>query len=394
MTSATVSGGSPTHVRVADARLVRFGDVVRQVKESADPNTSGLTRYVAGEHMDTDDVQLRRWGAVGDGYLGPAFTRRFRPGQVLYGSRRTYLRKVAVASFEGICANTTFVCEPADGMLTPEFLPHLMRSEAFHAHSMAQSKGSVNPYVNWKDLAWFEFALPDVRTQSRIAAVLSTALRAVDKQGTVLAAAAELAHAQRTQHFTATKDLAPLGELVEMQLGKMLSKKARTGPNQLPYLANINVRWGSFELSDLKTMSFADRELGKFRLRRGDVLVCEGRGVGRSAIWQDELDECYYQKALHRLRVRDSRVTPGYLVEYLRWCSDTGRLAGLVGDSLIPHLTEVKFRELKVPVPTAHDRDQFLQGVARVAALARSTELNIRSLLALERKLSDRFMRA
>ena len=69
--------------------LVKFGDVVRQVKDKVDPQTAGLERYVAGEHMDTDNLHIRRWGEVGDGYLGPAFHMRFEPGQVLYGSRRT-----------------------------------------------------------------------------------------------------------------------------------------------------------------------------------------------------------------------------------------------------------------------------------------------------------------
>lgn len=91
---------------------VRFGDVVRQVKDIVNPNKSGLERYIAGEHMNTDDLRIRRWGTIGKGYLGPAFHMHFRPGQVLYGSRRTYLRKVAVPNFEGICANTTFVLEP------------------------------------------------------------------------------------------------------------------------------------------------------------------------------------------------------------------------------------------------------------------------------------------
>src|SRR5450755_3938721 len=113
-------------------RTVTFGDVARQVKTNADPATSGLDRYVAGEHMDSNNLLLARWGTVGDGYVGPAFHRRFAPGQVLYGSRRTYLRKVAVATFDGICANTTFVIEPAEEALLPEFLPYVMVTEAFH----------------------------------------------------------------------------------------------------------------------------------------------------------------------------------------------------------------------------------------------------------------------
>ncbi|MGI8502533.1 MAG: hypothetical protein ACR2LR_15555 [Hassallia sp.] len=149
---------------------VKFGDVVRQVKDKVDPQTSGLERYVAGEHMNTDDLRIRCWGEINEDYLGPAFNMRFKPGQVLYGSRRTYLRKVAVPHFEGICANTTFVLEPKDpNLLMPELLPFIMQTEAFHEHSIKQSKGSVNPCVNFSDLAWWECALPPLEQQTKVA---------------------------------------------------------------------------------------------------------------------------------------------------------------------------------------------------------------------------------
>ncbi len=160
--------------------MVRFGDVVKQVKVRVDPDTAGLDRYVAGEHMSTDDLRIRRWGEVGDGYLGPAFNMKVQPGQVLYGSRRTYLRKVAVPDFEGICANTTFVVESSSPDLLQEFLPYAMTTETFHEHSIKQSKGSVNPYINFTDLKWYEFALPPIDEQERIVQLLSEIRRSVE----------------------------------------------------------------------------------------------------------------------------------------------------------------------------------------------------------------------
>lgn len=154
-------------------RLVKFGDLVRKVNNRVDPELSGIARYVAGEHMDSDNLSITRWGIVGDGYLGPAFTMRFQPGQVLYGSRRTYLRKVALADFEGICANTTFVLETKSDELLQEFLPHVMSTERFHEHSISKSKGSVNPYINFVDLNDYEFALPPIAEQLRIIALIS-----------------------------------------------------------------------------------------------------------------------------------------------------------------------------------------------------------------------------
>ena len=152
---------------------VKFGDMVRQVKDKVDAKPSGLKWYVAGDHMDTDDLRIWRRGEITDDYLGPAFHMRFRPGQVLYGSRRTYLRKVAVADFEGICANTTFVLESTNpDVLLPDLLPFVMQTEAFHGFSIKSSRGSVNPYINFSDLAEYEFALPPLAEQRRITELL------------------------------------------------------------------------------------------------------------------------------------------------------------------------------------------------------------------------------
>lgn len=154
---------------------VTLGDVASSSKEKVDPASGDVERYIAGEHMDSDQLRLARWGDVSEVDLGPAFHRRFRPGQVLYGSRRTYLRKVAVADFEGVCANTTFVIESKDKrVLLQEFLPFVLTSERFHAFAIAESKGSVNPYVNWSDIARYEFSLPPITEQQRIADLLWT----------------------------------------------------------------------------------------------------------------------------------------------------------------------------------------------------------------------------
>jgi len=153
-------------------RRVRFGEVVTQLKEQVNPNADGVERYVAGEHMETENVHIRKWGIVGDGYLGPAFIRGFRKGQVLYGSRRTYLKKVAVAEWDGVTSNTTFVIEAVEGKFLQDLLPWLMLSEQFTKHSVQESKGSTNPYINFPDIAKFEFDLPPLDQQRRIAKIL------------------------------------------------------------------------------------------------------------------------------------------------------------------------------------------------------------------------------
>lgn len=155
------------------SRSVRFGDVVHKVNRKVDPVQAGLQRFVAGEHMDSGEPRVTRFGVVGDGYLGPAFQMHFHPGHILYGSRRTYLRKVAMADFEGVCANTTFVLEPSTPDLDAMYLLYVMSTERFHENSIGLSKGSVNPYINFSDIAAYEFELPSLDEQAHIVELLS-----------------------------------------------------------------------------------------------------------------------------------------------------------------------------------------------------------------------------
>ena len=91
---------------------------------------------------------------------------------------------------------------------------------------------------------------------------------------------------------------ARLGDVCEIQLGKMLSPKSKSGLEPFPYLRNLNVQWGRFDLSDIAEMDFDLRERSKFALRKGDLLVCEGGEPGRASVWDGEIEPCYYQKAL------------------------------------------------------------------------------------------------
>ena len=142
-------------------RIVKFGDVARECKEKVDRESNPFERYVAGGDMDSESLVIRRWGVFGNDYVGPAFHRVFRKGQILYGSRRTYLKKVAIADFDGVTANTTFVIEQKENsFLVPGLLPYIMLSDDFTKHSVSNSKGSTNPYIVWSDIAKFEFPLP------------------------------------------------------------------------------------------------------------------------------------------------------------------------------------------------------------------------------------------
>jgi len=163
-----------------DWRRVKFGDVVRLSKgRSADPLAEGVERYVGLEHLEPGDLRIRRWGNVADGVT---FTSLFKPGQVLFGKRRAYQRKVAVADFAGVCSGDIYVLESKDeNLLLPELLPFICQTDAFFDHAVGTSAGSLSPRTNWSSLADFEFALPPKEEQRRSLALLNAGLRIVDE---------------------------------------------------------------------------------------------------------------------------------------------------------------------------------------------------------------------
>lgn len=150
-----------------------------------------------------------------------------------------------------------------------------------------------------------------------------------------------------------------IGDLFEVQLGKMLNKVASSGPDQREYLTNVNVRWGRFELSELNQMHFSERDRKKFRLVAGDLIVCEGGEVGRCAIWRGERNDCYYQKALHRLRRKSPEILPEYTYQFFQFGADSGLFSDFSTRSSIAHLTREKLVQVPIPVPPIREQHRI-----------------------------------
>ena len=230
---------------------VKFGSVAIQQKNAVDRDKTDLTFYVKGEHMGSQDLHLREWGELTDEYLGPAFIRYFEKDDILYGSRRTYLRKVVIAPFEGITSNTTLVIKANEKIIDKRLLPFVMMSEGFTDHSIKNSKGSVNPYINWKDLANYEFLLPPKAEQARLAELLWAIDEVIEKEKNVL------------QKLNSTAQIIFDNEIKNIEgkcipLSKILIPKL--GKSQVPhvrekYIGLENIESGSFECNSYSETS-------------------------------------------------------------------------------------------------------------------------------------------
>jgi type I restriction enzyme, S subunit len=383
---------------------VAFGDVVQQVRDRVDPEDTDLERYVAGEHMDTDDLRIRRWGLIGEGYLGPAFHMRFKPGHVLYGSRRTYLRKVAVADFEGITANTTFVIETKDpGILLPELLPFIMQTESFHEHSIKQSKGSVNPYVNFSDLTRYEFALPPLGEQQRMAAALGAAdsvLLQLDKlKGALERAMKSFAHSCFSRSRWPDRNL---GELLDYASDGPFGSKIKTehyssSGARVIRLNNIDVNRFNDEDKAFLSLDYFAVSLKSYEVRPGDVVVAglgdESIPAGRACLVPDHLGPAVNKADCFCLRP-GANILPRFLAFFLNSPRGLAQSAAFSQGTTRLRLNLGNIRQMTLPVPPitvqkeiSRQLSHFLETAQRAAARQQHAASIRATLLA---KLLDR----
>jgi len=271
---------------------VRFGDVVENLNETVDPVEAGLERYIGLEHLEPGSLHIRTWGNVAE---GTTFTRRARPGQVLFGKRRAYQRKVAVASFDAVVSGDIYVLAANRERLLSDLLPFLCLSNHFFNHAIGTSAGSLSPRTNWSSLASFEFDLPPLEQQSRITRVLSSIEDAIEKTGIARSALNKgrgdyFDHALQTAIKKEPRSLSQLGSaLVAIVAGK--SPKASSKPateSQFGVLKVSAVGDGVYVEDENKALLKRDDFDPDLEVKAGMILVTRANallsGVGRACL--------------------------------------------------------------------------------------------------------------
>ena len=374
---------------------VRFGDVARQLKEQVDPVIDGVERYVEGGHMETDNVHIRRWGNVGDGYLGPAFIRGFRKGQVLYGSRRTYLKKVAVAEWDGVTANTTYVLEADESKLLQSLLPWLMLSENFTRHSVQESKGSTNPYINFPDIAKFEFDLPPLDQQHHITEIL-WAMDGV--------AEAQLATSKAAEVYLKAVAEATLDQMFAGPCEKfadLWSESPDSGCSAPPtaedtghYVLSLTALSGvGYVSGNLKPVKPTQAMLAT-RLSKGDFLISRSNTqelVGRVGIYNEDRADVSFPDTMMRIHVDETKILKPFLEVVLQ--SERGKkhmmrsAAGTSGS--MKKINRQTLGQCLIPTPSLAKQQKLLADHADVFLAVRSAEASVSATCALKSVMAN-----
>ena len=167
----------------ANWMLVKFGDVAFEPKENAkDIYNEGIEHVVGLEHIDSENIHLTRSGILEE---TTTFSKKFKKGDVLFGRRRAYLKKAALANFDGICSGDITVFR-AKKNLVPELLPFIVNNEKFYDYAVKHSAGGLSPRVKFKDLANYEFLLPPKDQQAKLAELLWAMDEVIESERVVL----------------------------------------------------------------------------------------------------------------------------------------------------------------------------------------------------------------
>lgn len=347
----------------------------------------------------------------------PSRARRIvRDGDVIISTVRTYLLSIAPIQLppDNLIVSTGFaVVRPQQGFLDTGFCRYALREPEFIHEVIGRSVGITYPAINASDLADIPIHVPPLPTQRVIAEYLDRETAhidaLIDTKERLLELLAEkrralIAHAVTygLNPNTPMRDSGVewLGEIpadwevdlvkrhFQVELGKMLnSSQQRDERGELkPYLRAANVYWDGVWLDDVNEMIFTQDQLERYRLQKGDLLVTEGGvTVGRSTIWQGEIQDCYYQNSLNRARPK-GRVPSKFLYYWLYFLKLNGYIDTITEKSTFAHLTNEKLEVIPMTVPPTSQIMKIIQVLDKELAQIDNVEKKVKDAIALLRE--------
>ena len=355
-------------------RRVLLSEVADQRTDKTVPVGMDARPYIALEHLAQGSPALLGWSRAGTAVSAKT---AFRAGDVLFGKLRPYLRKAAPAPFDGLCSTDILPLFGRDTLDTC-YLAQLAQWDPLTRHAVATSSGTKMPRTSWAQLGEFQFSLPPLSEQRKIAAILSSVDDAIEKTQAVIDQVQVVKRGLmqelltrglpgRHTRFKQTEigtipqewELKRLSEVASVQTG-LAKNTANAGPLSVPYLRVANVQDGFLDLTEVKSVNVREDALSRYQLKPGDVLFTEGGDadkLGRGTIWNGEIELCLHQNHIFVARPLGN-IRPTFLSLYRG--SSRGKSYFLNCSKQTTNLASMNSTQLKnlpLPVPRLDEQD-------------------------------------
>ena len=378
---------------------VLLGDVAVEHKETCKGSKDGYP-IVGLEHLVPEEITLTAWDEGSEN----TFTKTFRKGNVLFGRRRAYLKKAAVAPFDGICSGDITVIEAKPDRILPELLPFIIQNDALFDFAVGKSAGSLSPRVKWEHLKNFEFELPDMDKQKELAALLWAMDDTKKSYQKLIAATDELVKSQFMEQFgpaAATEkgwSQFPVSKVICKPISGEWGKDDPSGTG-IKVLRTTNFTdAGYIDYTDVVTRCIEQKKIEAKAMQDGDILIEKSGGsdtkpVGRVVFYQDASENYLFNNFTALLRPIDSSINSRFLFMFLfvsYWNGATklyeNKTTGIHNLKLADYLDNTM-----IPVPPIDIQDEFAAFIeqsdkSKFAAL-RSSNLNLSLCSESQRKI-------
>ena len=322
-------------------------------------------------YIGTKDIEFDCSVNYSNGVRIPFDEKKFKiapAGSVLVCAEGGSAGKKSAFITEDVCfGNKLFAITNIQGLFDGKYVFYYTRYKRFFDLFKNELSGLIGG-VSSKKFGEIPIPLPPLATKRAIVTRIESLFAELDKGVEKLKTAQQQlkVYRQAVLNDCLTKgsemwENVKLGEVAEMCLGKMLDKNKNKG-NYQPYLRNVNVRWGSFDLSDLLEMRFEDSEQERYGLQNGDLIMCEGGEPGRCAIWNGEAQNMKIQKALHRIRLKPS-VLNKYVYYLFYHYAQNGLLENYFTGTTIKHLTGQSLKSIEIYLPSLPEQQRIVQEV-------------------------------
>lgn len=381
------------HIDKTHWKKYRFDEMVQNIAERVEPSQTDLDVYVGLEHIDPDCLHLSRRGHPSD-VEGTKL--RFYKGDIIFGRRRAYQRKTALATTDGICSAHAMVVRAKEDVIDPMFLPFLFHSKSFIDMAITISVGGLSPTINWKDIAKQEFLLPPKAEQKRLAELLWAADEVVEK---------EKREREKLDVFRQSK----LKDIFK-------SANTHTRLKDLP-LEEINGLWKtddpdsidvsvirSTEFSDYGTICFDKLEpmpvkASQYKTRKlspADIIVERSGGgpdqpVGRVCYFEQSEGDYSFSNFTSCIRVADSNVIlPKYLFYFLEYYWEMGGTDRIQNQTTgIRNLDYELYKMIKVPMLSIEEQKQAIGIIDQIQYSIFATKMQIEQSQQIKQELID-----
>ncbi|MCX8957945.1 restriction endonuclease subunit S [Erwinia psidii] len=343
---------------MTNKKYVKFGDICREVKiNTKDPLADGYVRYIGLEHLDPGSLKIKRWGLIKED--NPSFTRVFKKGHILFGKRRPYLKKAAIAEFDGICSGDIIVMESNQNEMVSALLPFILQKDLFWDYAIKTSSGSLSPRTKFTSLKNFELTIPSKSEQVSVSNLLKSNLKsyALGMDALDLLAVYRQKLIDSIFEQFASYPQIPLVDLISIKNGYAYSGKniGDEGKN------SVIVTPGNFHLgggyNPSKDRFYSGDAIRDFKLRGGDLVVNmtdlsrAGDTLGLPAFIPESDKQYLHNQRVGLVEFISQELNPSFLFMFMCSTQFRRKIVATSSGTTVRHTSVAKLLDFNLSIP-------------------------------------------